>query len=141
MELYLNAKSKKNISYTPEYIHITLTTGTKVTLNIKGEVTHSVNGLNCSVKGELIPWVITDVNGNKNELYKISDKMIKGWLSETLICNSFNHATEIIIEAYSAPENFDFKDDELADGKGTIEYVCNNETVVKGFTFKTKIID
>lgn len=143
MKLYLTAKSKKNISYTPEYIHITLTTGSKVTLDIRGEITYSylVNGLNCSVKGELIPRAITDVNGGRNVLHNLTDKLIKDWFSEALVCNSFNHATEIIIEAYSAPENFDFKDDELTDGRGTIEYVCNNETVVKGFTFKTKIID
>lgn len=144
MKLYLTAKSKKNISYTPEYIHITLTTGTKITLDVRGEITHSSDGLNCRVKGELIPWIITDAEGAKgviNELYEMPDELIEKWFSEALVCNSFNHATEIIIEVYSAPENFDFKGDELADGRGTIEYVCNNETVVKGFTFKTEIIN
>lgn len=144
MELYLSAKSKKNISYTPEYIHITLPTGIKVTLDVRGEITHSSDGLNCRVKGELIPWIITDTEGAKgviNELYKMPDELIEKWFCEALVCNSFNHAIEFMIEVYPVSENLDNTDDELTDGRGTIEYTCNNEIVTKGFIFKTEIMN
>ena len=69
------------------------------------------------------------------------DELIEKWFYEALVCNSFNHAAEIIIEVYSALENFDFKGDELTGGRGTIEYTCNNEIVTKDFIFNTEIMN
>lgn len=76
MRLYLNAKSKNNIGYIPDWLKVDYEENEQkleLTLDIQGDIDYDTDCLNCRCKGDLIPWVLYDlVNGDEIDLYDLS---------------------------------------------------------------------
>lgn len=78
MRLYLSAKSKNNIGYTPDWLKVIYTNekgeDIELTLDIQGLTDYHTDGLYCRVKGELLPWTTYDLEtGDEVDLSKIED--------------------------------------------------------------------
>ena len=78
MRLYLNAKSKNNIGYTPDWLKVTYTNekgeDIELTLDIQGFTDYHTDGLNCRTKGELLPWTTYDLEtGEETDLSSIEN--------------------------------------------------------------------
>jgi len=61
MKLYLSAKSKNNVGYTPDWLKVVYEEDgqdLELTLDIRGDIDYDPNTLNCRCKGDLIPWVL-----------------------------------------------------------------------------------
>ena len=80
MRLELKASSKSGIGYTPDWIqydYISPETGgvETLTMDIRGEIAYSLDGLNVSVKGELVPFSFYDGNsGEETDLTELDSK-------------------------------------------------------------------
>ena len=78
MRLYLGAKSKNGIGYTPDWLKVTYTNkkgeDIELTLDIQGWIDFQTDGLYCRVKGELLPWTTCDLEtGDEVDLSEIEN--------------------------------------------------------------------
>lgn len=76
MRLYLSAESKQNIGYTPDWLRVQYNQDDKeleLVLDIQGSIDYSPDTLSCRCKGELIPWVLYDLEtGDETDLSSLS---------------------------------------------------------------------
>jgi hypothetical protein len=148
MRLYLSAKSKLNIGYTPDWLKVTYEQDGKdfeLTLDIQGEIGYSPDSLDCRCKGELIPWVVYDLEtGNEVDLYSQSDKFIEMFFPDKkiaeIVCNSDNYEIGIY-PVCDTDEVFAWaEDDDLTDCEGRFEmYIDEEHQYAKDFKFETEL--
>ena len=57
-----------------------------MTLDIQGEIGYSPDSLDCRCKGELIPWVLYDLEtGDETDLYSLSNEEVENILPDIKI--------------------------------------------------------
>lgn len=145
MRLYLNAKSKNKIGYTPDWLKVTYTNekgeDIELTLDIQGFTDYHTDCLNCRTKGELLPWVTYDLEtGEETELHGIEniemlypeDRLLD------IIENGMNHTIGVFPadtseEGIAAAEEVDGEDL----GYGEAKLMWGERTVE--FTFETEL--
>jgi hypothetical protein len=96
MRLYLSAESKQNIGYTPDWLKVCFNQDGKefeLTLDIQGTIDYSPDTLSCRCKGELIPWVLWDLDtGDETDLSSLSTEELECiWPDKKIadiVCNS-----------------------------------------------------
>lgn len=142
MRLYLNAKSKNNIGYTPDWLKVTYTNekgeDIELTLDIQGFTDYHTDCLNCRVKGELLPWTTCDLEtGEEVDLSKIEGVELL-YPIEKLI-NIIENSDEYIIGIFPADTSEDgiaaAEEDEVEDGEAELifgEYIID-------FKFETEL--
>ena len=148
MRLYLSAKSKLNIGYTPDWLKVTYEQDGKdfeLTLDLQGTTDYSPGTLDCRFKGEVIPWVLYDLEtGDETDLDSLSDEEIERILPDKkiaeIICNSSNYDIGIY-PVCDTDEVFSWaEDDELTDCDGCVEiYIDEEHYYTKDFKFDTEL--
>ena len=148
MRLYLSAKSKQNIGYTPDWLRVQFSQDGKefeLTLDIQGVIDYSPDTLSCRCKGELIPWVLYDLDtGDETNLSTLSIEELESvWPDKKIaeiVCNS--HTYEIGIYPVSDnDETFELAEkDILTNCEGCFEmYVDENNQYTVDFEFDTEV--
>ena len=81
MKLYVTAESKNNIGYTPDWLKVLYEKNgqeLELTLDIHGEISYDENSLNCRCKGNLIPWVLYNLeNGKEIDLSNLDEEELE----------------------------------------------------------------
>lgn len=145
MRLYLNANSKNQVGYTPDWLKVSFKENGKdfdLVLDIHGEIDYDANTLCCRCKGELIPWVLWDNDGNEIDLNGLPEEEVNmkfplGRIAK-LICNS-EHCEVGIYPVNNIEAAYD---DILTECHGRIEiYVDENHYYEKEFDFEVELND
>lgn len=148
MRLYLSAKSKLNIGYTPDWIKVTYEQDGKdfeLTLDIQGTIDYSPGSLDCRCKGELIPWVLYDLEtGDETDLYSMSDEEIEDMFPDKriaeIICNSANYDIGIYPICDTDEEFALSENDKLTNCEGCFEmYIDEEHCYTKDFKFEAEL--
>ena len=148
MRLYLSAKSKLNIGYTPDWLKVTYEQDGKdfeLTLDLQGITDYSSDTLDCRFKGELIPWVLYDLEtGDEVDLYSQSDEFITMFFPDKKIAEIIYNSENYDIGIYpicDTDEGFALAaDDRLTECEGSFEmYIDEEHQYAKDFKFETEL--
>ena len=148
MRLYLSAKSKLNIGYTPDWLKVTYEQDGKdfeLTLDIQGEIGYSPDSLDCRCKGELIPWVLYDLEtGDETDLYSLSNEEVESIFPDIkiaeILCNNDNCNIGIYPVCDTDEVFFWAENDDLTDCEGSFEmYIDEEHQYAKDFVFETEL--
>ena len=145
MRLYLNAKSKNKIGYTPDWLKVTYTNekgeDIELTLDIQGFTDYHTDGLNCRTKGELLPWTTYDLEtGEETDLSAIEN--IEEIYSVDYLLDIIENGDDHIIGVFPADtseEGIEAAEDVDGDdlGYGEAELIWGERTVY--FKFETEL--
>lgn len=147
MRLYLNAESKNNIGYTPDWLQVSYELNEQkfeLTLDIQGEITYNNHCLNCRCKGDLIPWVLFNCeSGDEIDLYNLSDEEVDKMFPVKRIAEILQIGTDFIIGVYSTDSDEEIcklaNKDVLSNCTGLCD-IYDGETEHKiNFTFETEL--
>lgn len=108
MRMYIHADSKLNQGYTPEWLKVTTIDGTEIIFDIQGDIDYDITALSCRVKGDLIPWVTYDEEGNEINLYDNPELF-----DESMILEAFDKAINFTIGVFPCGDDWD--EDEVMD--------------------------
>lgn len=141
MRLYLNAKSKNNIGYTPDWLKVTYTNekgeDIELTLDIQGFTDYHTDGLNCRTKGELLPWTTYDLEtGEEVDLSKIEN--IEEIYSVEELLNIIQNGDDHVIGIFPADtsekgiaeaekDEVEYGEAELMWGERTVKFIFETE--------------
>ena len=151
MRLYLNAESKNNIGYTPDWLKVSYQENGEdfeLTLDIQGDIEYDTDCLNCRCKGDLIPWVLYDCeNGDEIDLYSMTDEQIEKIFPDErvakIICDGSDHRIGIYPVTNGDCEDEEIfemaEDDDVSDGKGSFAMLVDGEYYHKEFEFETEL--
>ena len=148
MRLYLSADSKQKIGYTPDWLKVQFTENEKdfeLVLDIQGSIDYSKDGLYCRVKGELVHWVLRDLDeGDETDLSMMSDEeLLSVWPNKTLteIINNSEYYEIGIYPVNDDEETIELaKEDILTNCQGQIEmYIDEENYFTKDFEFETEL--
>ena len=147
MRLYLDAKSKNNIGYTPDWLKVTYEENGErldLTLDIQGEIGYDPKCLSCRCKGDLIPWVLWNCEtGDEIDLSSMDEDEVEAILPykrvAEIVCNSDSYEIGI----YPVKDNDEtFKlaeEDKLSDCKGYVEIHVDGDDYTKEFEFDIEL--
>ena len=145
MRLYLDAKSKNNIGYTPDWIKIdyeengTLYT---LTLDLQGDIDYNEDTLSCRYKGDLVPWTIYDnETGDEYNLSEMDEDDLEFFMPVEKIISIIENGSDYVIGIYPVFEK-DFElaeDDKLTDCNGSISVYYDRKEIAKEFVFETEL--
>lgn len=145
MKLYLDAKSKNNIGYTPDWLKIDYEENDccyTLTLDIQGDIDYDKNTLSCRCKGDLIPWVLDDnENGDEYDLSEVDEDELESIMPFEKIISIIENGTNYTVGIYPVFEkDFDLaEDDELSDCHGSINIYHYGKEIKKDFVFETEL--
>ena len=148
MRLYLSAKSMLNIGYTPDWLKVTYEQNGKdfeLTLDLQGITDYSSDTLDCRFKGELIPWVLYDLEtGDETDLDTLSEEERESMFSDKKIAeilyNNANYEIGIYPICDTDEELALAEDDKLTDCEGSFEiYIDEEHQYAKDFKFETEL--
>lgn len=144
MRLYLSANSKKHVGYTPDWLKVSFEENGieyDLFLDIQGETDYDKNTLCCRCKGELIPWVLWDLEeGDDIDLSELSEEEMNERFPAQriaeIICNSEYYEVGIY-----PVDNFELAEsDKLTECHGRIEiYIDENHYYEKEFDFEVEL--
>ena len=148
MRLYLNADSKQKIGYTPDWLKVGFTengTDFDLVLDIQGDIDYSNDELCCRVKGDLIPWVLRDLDeGDETDLSTLPEEELASvWPDKTLV-EIINSSAYYEIGIYPVSDDEETiklaKEDILTNCQGQIEmYIDEENYFTKDFEFETEL--
>lgn len=147
MRLYLNAKSKNNVGYTPDWLQVTYDENGKqyeLNLDIRGEIDYDPTSLSCRCKGDLIPWTLFDLdNGDEIDLSELSEEEIESLYPNKKLAEIFEKGYNFLIGIYPVDneDDDDYENDILSDCAGEIILYIAEEDIdySKTFEFDTEV--
>lgn len=145
MRLYLDAKSEKNLGYTPDWLKVTYEengTMLELTLDIQGSIDYKKDKLSCRCKGELIPWVLWNCEtGDEIDLSLLTEEALEIAFPSKRIAEIVRDSKTYEIGVYPVDENFDLaENDVLSDCEAYFEmYVDEHRYYKKEFKFETEL--
>lgn len=146
MRLCLNAESKNNIGYIPDWLKVLYTEneqGYELVLDIQASIDYDSECLSCRCKGDLVPWVLwVCTTGGETDLNSLSEEELEIIFPNTRIAEIICNADAFEVGIYPTNnENFDLaENDVLSQCKGTFEmYVDENHYYQKDFEFETEL--
>lgn len=151
MRLYLEAKSKNKIGYTPDWLKVSFYEDgelLELTLDIQGEIDYDENCLSCRCKGVLIPWVLYNCeSGDETDLYSLTDEQVKDIFPDDriakIICESENYEIGIFPVTNGDRNDVEVfkmaKDDIISNEKGSFEMFVDEHCYNKEFEFEAEI--
>lgn len=129
MRLYLNAKSKNNVGYTPDWLQVTYDENGKqyeLNLDIRGEIDYDPTSLSCRCKGDLIPWILRDLDDDDEiDLSELSEEEIESLYPNKKLAEIFEKGYNFLIGIYPVVDDTCFDDDD--DFDDYFETVCEND--------------
>lgn len=147
MRLYLEAKSREQITYIPDWIRVHTCENDQdleITFDIHGECAYMKYALNSYCKGDLVPWeLINKDTGENTNLWDLESEEIDSMFPITRIAKLFEHSDYYEVGVY--PVNADdstlksAEEDVLTECKGSFEIYCGEETIAKEFIFETEL--
>lgn len=136
IRLYLNAKSEKRFTYTPDWVQCESKMNDKkvlLTMDLIGDTDYNLHGLDCQFKGELTPFSYWDEDGEEINLTRYYGDM-KPYINAFL--EGIKENKGILIGIYPADDtNDEYKLDKIYDCQGKI--VFKNEEIE--FTFEPEL--
>ena len=145
MRMYLNAFSRYYVGYTPDWLKVAYE-DKELTLDIRGEISYNEEHLNCSVKGELIPWVLYDtVTGEEQDLSELTLDEAEAMFPVKKLAKIIEESKEFVIGIYpvkSDNETFRLAEmDNLSECEGTVELYDADEDkyYVTPFSFEVEL--
>lgn len=151
MRLYLEAKSKNNVGYTPDWLRVGFDENCvrmELTLDIQGEIDYDENCLSCRCKGDLIPWVLQNCeSGEEVDLYSMTDEQIEKMFPDEkvakIICGSKYYEIGIYPVTNGDCDDEEVfekaKNDYVSGGKGSFEMFVDGENYYMEFKFETEL--
>ena len=144
MRLYLDAKSKNNVGYTPDWIKVQFEKDGKIcdlVLDIHGEIDYDNTCLSCRVKGELVPWVLWNNDGDEINLYEWDEVEIEKMFSDQKVAEIICNGEYFEIGIYPTDDNFEkAENDILSECNGLVEiYIDEDHYYSKEFVFETEL--
>lgn len=146
MRLYLDAESKNNIGYTPDWIQVTYDEDGKhfeLTLDIRGDIDYDPTCLSCRCKGELVPWTLWIDHGDEIDLSELSEEEIDERYPNKKLSEIFTKGYNFLVGVYPVDDqNYDDYDDiDCLEGIGTVELYDSEEDKIytRRFEFDTEI--
>lgn len=146
MRLYLNAESKNNVGYIPDWLRVSYQKDDQeyeLTLDIQAWIDYNNECLSCRCKGDLIPWVLLSCNtGNEINLGSVSDAersiLFPDYKIAEIVCNGSNYEVGIYP---TDEEKIDLaENDILSQCEGSFEMtVSGNKYYQKDFQFITEL--
>lgn len=102
VRLEARALSKKQITYTPDWIRFESEAGQyEITFDIQGEISYIPKMFDCSCKGELIPWVIWFYNSGKElDLQSMNELEAEKLLPQEKIFDIIHSTNSAVIGVY-----------------------------------------
>lgn len=146
MRLYLDAESKNNIGYTPDWLKVSYEENGQefeLTLDIQGEIGYDNKCLNCRCKGDFIPWVLYNMdNGDEIDLYDLSEEEVEKMFPVKRIAELLQVGTDFRIGVYPTVEGEEIfklaEEDVLSDCTGLCEIYDGENTHEIRFEFETE---
>ena len=146
MRLYLDAESKNNVGYTPDWLKVQYEENGQeyeLTLDIQGDIDYDTDCLSCRCKGDFIPWVLYDcTSGNEIDLYELSDEEVDKMFPIKRIAELLRVGTNFTIGIYPANDckkNLKLADEDvLSDCSGLCELYDGENNYEIRFNFETE---
>ena len=142
MRLYLDAESKNNVGYTPDWIQVTYDENGhhfQLTLDIQGSIDYDRNSLSCRCKGELVPWTLFIDHGDEIDLSEMSKEEVEEKYPDEKLFWIFAKGYNFLVGVYPVDdENYDDTDC-LEEGNGSVEFNVSDETHSINFEFDVEI--
>lgn len=145
MKIYLNAKSKNDITYTPDWIKISYKHNNQnmlLTLDIQGEIDYSKGGLFCRCKTEIHPWLLENLDdGTEIDLAILSADEINRIISIEELYEIIKNGNNFFVGIYPAvieeASEDEMRSDIITDATGLIT-ICkhDNSLLERHFEFK-----
>lgn len=137
MRLYLNSKSERKLGYTPDWIKIFYFNEKdeemELTLDIRGDIDYEKDGLDCRVKGELVPWVLINCEtGEETDLE--ADKDVAAEFTDERVFELFKNSLTYRVGVYPVDDSTNaWEDDVFTEREGTLEVCINGEVLSHEF--------
>lgn len=97
MRLYLATENTSDeLKYTPDWIRLEFNDKADLVLDVQGDIDYE-EGINCRVKGDLIPWVTFDEVGNDINLYDMDESELNQKYSLDKINELFAAADNVVV--------------------------------------------
>lgn len=140
MRMCLDAISKTNTGYTPDWISFTYEDNNNtydICFDIQGDIDYKSTRLSCRVKGDLIPWVLREVDtGKEINLYDMEEAEAEAMFPIEKIIDIFKRGHDFVVGIYPTDdENWCGDYDDVTDGEGYID-ICDFSMCLN---FKTEI--
>lgn len=146
MRLYLDAESKNNIGYTPDWLKVSYRENGQnynLVLDIQAWIDYDNKRLSCRCKGDLIPWVLWScTTGEETDLSSLSEEELAIIFPSKRIAEIVCNSNTFEVGIYPTDnENFDLaENDVLSQCKGSFEmYVDENYHYQKDFEFGVEL--
>lgn len=148
MRLYLDADSKNNIGYTPDWLKVRYFEDgneMELTLDIRGEISYQKDRLHCRCKGDLTPWVLWNCEtGEEIDLSSIDEEEVEEMFPDKRIAEIINNSNTFEIGVYpvdDSSEAFELaEDDKLTNCEAFFEiYVDKDNYYEKEFKFDAEL--
>lgn len=133
MRLYLQADSKNNVVYIPDWIKVNCNDG-DIVFDIQAEICFDNTALNCRCKGYLVPWVLHTEYGEYN-LYDDCFQDYVETITDDRIAEFIQAATSFEVGVYPVGNEDLAEQDVLTNCKGLFEY----DHISKEFEFVTEL--
>lgn len=142
MRLYLNAKSKDGIGYTPDWLQVRFD-NYELTLDIQGSIDYDKKTLSCRCKGELIPWTLLNLEtGDEVDLWELPKDKVEEMFPEKRIAEIVCDSKDYKIGVYPIDDDV-FEEalfDTLSDCNGLFEmFIDEYHYYKKEFKFYTEV--
>lgn len=133
MRLYLQADSKNNVVYIPDWIKVNYNDG-ELVFDIQAEIGFDNTALNCRCKGYLVPWVFH----TEYEEYNLYNDCFQDYvktITDDRIAEIIQEATLFEVGVYPVGNEDFAEQDVLTNCKGLFEY----KYISKEFEFVTEL--
>lgn len=148
MRLYLDAESKQKIGYTPDWLRVQFNQDGKefaLTLDIQGDIDYFTDTLSCRCKGDLIPWVLYDLEtGDETDLSTLSADEIESIWPDERVAEIIRNSNCYEIGIYPVDDNEEIfelaEEDDLTNCEGRVEiYIDEDNYFTKDFEFDVEL--
>lgn len=151
MKMYIEVTSKNKIGYTPDWVKLYYAHEGKnyeLTLDAMGVNDFHLDGhtTKCRFKGDLVPWLIFDEDGNEKNLFDIDQEIVEKSFSETQISELFKKSTitigifptKLMMDTEKDDDDIleEAENDEVSEGKGKVIFNANS---IINFDFETEL--
>lgn len=137
MRLYLDSKSEKKVGYTPDWIKIFYFNEKgeemELTLDIHGEIEYKDDSLDCRVKGEFVPWVLTNCETGEEIDFEANEEAAAEFTDERVF-ELFKASKNYTLGVYPVDDSTNaWEDDVFTEREGTLEVCINGEVLSHEF--------
>ena len=146
VRLSLEAESKNNIGYTPDWIQVTYLNkngnATGLTLDIQGRIAYNNEKLYCDIKGKLIPWTENDAEGEEISFYDWDEDRVAKLYPPEEILRIIKMGKKFLVGVYPTIDEKEFnkaENDKITEGKGYLDCEIYGKYESINFDFEAEL--